>query len=149
HTLGDSPDDPQYVKTELKRGYRFIAEVTDDGDRTSELVGKSTANLYRRYMWAASASVVLLATGWFFYSHRQIKLTDKDTVVLADFVNKTGDPIFDDTLKTVLGIALRESPFLSLLSEDRIHETLTQMTRPVDTPLTAGVAREVCQRTRS
>jgi predicted Zn-dependent protease len=92
---------------------------------------------------------VLIAGGLYYPSHRSKPLTDKDTVVLADFANSTGDPVFDDTLKTALSVALRQSPFLNLLSDDRVGATLRQMTRPANTPLTPEVAREVCQRAQS
>jgi len=93
----------------------------------------------------------LVMGGLIYYRHlRQIsKLTDKDTIVLADFANSTGDAIFDDSLKTALIASLRQSPFLNLLSDDRVGATLKLMTRPPDTPLTPEVTREVCQRAHS
>ena len=69
--------------------------------------------------------------------------------MLADFTNTTGDAIFDDTLKTALNVSLRQSPFLNVLSDSEVAKTLQQMTRPADTKLTPGVAREVCQRAGS
>jgi hypothetical protein len=88
-----------------------------------------------------------LAVGLYYRSHQQSKrLTDKDTIVLADFNNKTGDPIFDDTLKTALTVSLQQSPFLNVLSDSKIAETLHLMTRPADTALTPAVTRELCQR---
>jgi serine/threonine protein kinase/tetratricopeptide (TPR) repeat protein len=74
------------------------------------------------------------------------RLTEKDTVVLADFTNSTGDPLFDDTLKTALSVGLKQSPFLNVLSESKVTATLTLMTRPANSPLTPEVARELCQR---
>jgi serine/threonine protein kinase/TolA-binding protein len=94
--------------------------------------------------------VVLLAAGGFYYrSHRSKPLTDKDTIVLADFANSTGDAIFDDTLKTALNVALNQSPFLNVLSDSKVAQTLQLMTRPADSKLTPDVAREVCLRTDS
>src|SRR4029077_5586390 len=69
--------------------------------------------------------------------------------ILADFVNATGDPVFDDTLKQTLRVALRQSPFLNLVSGDKVAATLKLMIRPEDTPMTPGIAREVCQRAGS
>ncbi len=77
------------------------------------------------------------------------RLTDKDTVVLTDFDNSTGNPVFDDTLKTALSVSLRQSPFLNVLSDSLIAQTLVQMTRPAGTKLTPDIARELCQRTSS
>jgi eukaryotic-like serine/threonine-protein kinase len=93
--------------------------------------------------------VLLVACGLYYRSHRSKPLTDKDTVVLADFANSTGDAVFDDTLKTALTVSLRQSPFLNLLSDDRVGATLKLMTRPANTLLTSEVTREVCQRAQS
>ena len=86
-------------------------------------------------------------------SHRRVpqasKLNEKDAVVLADFANSTGDPVFDNTLKQALSISLRQSPFLNILSDSKVAATLTLMTRPPNTQITSEVAREICQRTRS
>ncbi len=104
-----------------------------------------------RLRWVAGTSATILVIGlavgsWLFFSRKVHALTNKDTIVLADFANTTGDPIFDDTLKTGLSVALRQSPFLNLLSDDRVGATLTLMTRPADAPLTPQVTRAVCQR---
>jgi len=94
--------------------------------------------------------VVALAAGGLYYrSHRAKPLTEKDTVVLADFANSTGDAVFDDTLKTALTVALQQSPFLNVLSDGKVAKTLKLMTRPADTKLTPDVARELCQRAGS
>jgi eukaryotic-like serine/threonine-protein kinase len=93
---------------------------------------------------------LLVAGGLYYRSHQQSQhLTGKDTVVLADFTNSTGDAIFDDTLKTALSISLRQSPFLNLLSDSQVTNTLQQMTLPTNAKVTPEVAREICQRTGS
>jgi hypothetical protein len=107
-----------------------------------------------RTLWKVAFPVLLVALllsgGLYYRSHQQSKrLTDEDTIVLADFANTTGDAIFDDTLKTALTASLRQSPFLNLLSDDRVGATLKLMTRPANTPLTPDVTREVCQRAHS
>jgi serine/threonine protein kinase/tetratricopeptide (TPR) repeat protein len=94
-------------------------------------------------------TVVLLAVGGYLYLHRPPKLTDKDTIVLADFDNKTGDALFDDALKTALNVSLRQSPFLNVLSDSEVAKTLQQMTRSADTKLTPEVTRELCLRAGS
>jgi serine/threonine protein kinase/tetratricopeptide (TPR) repeat protein len=98
-------------------------------------------------------TLALLGVIIFGLSHRHAsqasKLNEKDEVVLADFANSTGDPVFDDTLKQALSVSLRQSPFLNILSDGRVAATLTMMTRPPDTRLTNNVAREICQRTHS
>jgi serine/threonine protein kinase/tetratricopeptide (TPR) repeat protein len=96
----------------------------------------------------AVAIAALVGTGYFYF-HRPPKLTDKDTIVLADFANSTGDAIFDDTLKDALGVALRQSPFLGIASDEKVAATLRLMTKAADTRLTPQVAREVCERSQS
>src|ERR1022692_477986 len=106
-----------------------------------------------RKLWTVliPAVVALLAAaiaGAFYLRSRQAtqRLTEKDSIVLADFANSTGDPVFDDTLKTALSVSLRQSPFLNLLSDSEVAKTLQQMTRPANTKLTPEVARELCLR---
>ncbi len=95
----------------------------------------------------ASAVVVLvLGIGGYFYFHRTPTLTEKDAIVVADFMNTTGDPVFDGTLRQGLSVQLGQTPFLRLVSADQIAQTLRMMEKPPDTPLTHDVAREVCQR---
>ena len=109
-----------------------------------------------RKLWriAVLIAVILIAvtiSAVFYFRSRQTvtRLTDKDTIVLADFDNKTGDPVFDDTLKQGLAVQLEQSPFLDLISERKVNETLKLMGRPAGDRLTADVTREVCQRTGS
>ncbi|MGB7466391.1 MAG: serine/threonine-protein kinase [Candidatus Acidiferrum sp.] len=97
----------------------------------------------------AVLAIAVLTVSGYFYLHRKPKLTEKDTVVLADFTNTTGDPVFDDTLKTALSISLNQSPFLNVVSDNKVVATLKLMTRPPDTKLTPEVARELCQRAGS
>jgi len=98
---------------------------------------------------AAAIVVALIVAGLYYRSHKAKPLTDKDTIVLADFDNKTGDSVFDDTLKTALSVALNQSPFLNVLSDSNVAKTLKLMTKPPDTRLTPDVARELCQRAGS
>jgi serine/threonine protein kinase/Tfp pilus assembly protein PilF len=92
---------------------------------------------------------LLLIGGIYYRAHRNARLSGKDTIVLADFSNSTNDPVFDDTLKTGLSVALSQSPFLNVLSENTVAETLQQMTRAPGTRLTPELAREVCLRAGS
>jgi eukaryotic-like serine/threonine-protein kinase len=78
-----------------------------------------------------------------------VKLTDKDTIVIADFSNTTGDAVFDDTLKQALSVGLQQSPFLNILSDQKAKQTLHLMGRSADERLNESTAREVCQRTES
>jgi tetratricopeptide (TPR) repeat protein/predicted Ser/Thr protein kinase len=103
------------------------------------------------WMMALSAGVVaiVVAFGVFFYSHRATALTERDTIVLADFDNKTGDPVFDDTLRQALVVDLEQSPFLNVLSDRKVSAILRLMGRSPDQPLAGEVARELCQRAGS
>ena len=105
----------------------------------------------RRFLIPAAA-VLLVATVTTILYWRSTKahaLTEKDTIVLADFVNTTGDAIFDDTLRQALSVGLQQSPFLNILSDQRVKETLGLMGRPASERLTEETAREICQRTTS
>ena len=101
------------------------------------------------YFAVAAIAVALIAGGLYYRSHRPKPLTDKDTVVLADFANTTGDAVFDGTLRQGLAAQLEQSPFLSLVSDERIAQTLTLMNQPKQARLTPELARDVCQRTAS
>ena len=94
-------------------------------------------------------AAVLIAGGLYYRSHQSKRLTDKDTIVLTDFSNSTGDTVFDDTLNTALGISLRQSPFLNVLSDRQVAKTMQLMTRPADTKLTPEIASELCLRAGS
>ena len=99
---------------------------------------------------AAALVVVLVAGGaWYWLARRAPVLTEKDTIVLTDFANTTGDAIFDDTLKQGLAAQLAQSPFMNLLSDQRVGETLRMMGRSPSERITVDVAHEICERTGS
>ena len=123
------------------------ASVGTDHVGTAALGRSGRAKL--GWVFAAIVLTAALAAGLYYRSHRSKPLSDKDTIVLADFANSTGDAIFDDTLKTALTVSLRQSPFLNVLSDSDVAKTLNLMTRPVSTKLTREIARELCQRAGS
>jgi len=134
----------------------LVSDETVDDVRTVPTTGHvGTAALGRpgraKLGWVLIAALLAAAgAGTLYYrSHRSKALTERDTIVLADFANSTSDPVFDDTLKQTLSVALRQSPFLNVVSGGKVAATLKLMTRPEDTPLTPEVAREVCQRAGS
>ena len=98
-----------------------------------------------------TGAIVAMAAiaGVFVYSSRPRAFAERDAVVIADFANSTGEPVFDDTLKEALEVQLRQSPFLSVLPEQRVQGTLRLMGRPAGEKLTPAVARDLCQRTAS
>jgi tetratricopeptide (TPR) repeat protein/predicted Ser/Thr protein kinase len=108
----------------------------------------------RIFGWKVAAGAALLvallaSAGWFYNTRRAQALTQMDTIVLADFINKTGDPIFEDTLRQGLAAQLQQSPFLSLVSEQRIQQTLQLMGQPLDGKLSPAIAGDLCQRAGS
>jgi len=117
--------------------------------KVAEVLVAKKRNFWKIAVPSVVVVVALIAGGLYYRSHRTKPLTDKDTVVLADFDNSTGDPVFDNTLKTALSVALNQSPFLNVLSDNKVAATLKLMTRPPDTKLTPDVARELCQRAGS
>ena len=137
--------DLQRLKRDTESG-RFVAT-------TSSVAAPVPGLSLRRRIWLVSALVVLIAAliaGGLYYRSRAAKpLTEKDTIVLAEFDNNTGDAVFDDTLKTALSVSLHQSPFLKALSDSQVASTLQLMARPPGTKLTADVAREVCLRANS
>jgi eukaryotic-like serine/threonine-protein kinase len=133
-----------------------LATASQSSSRSASAVKAAEVPAAGTKLWKLLVlAVVLLAAvaiaGAFYYRLRQAahRLTEKDTIVLADFENSTGDPIFDDTLKTALNVSLRQSPFLNVLSDGAVSKTLKLMTRPAGTKLAPEVARELCMRTGS
>ena len=146
------------MEKEPENRYQSAKELAIDLRRllTPSAVRVAEAPVAGRKLWKVlvPAAVILVAAaigGTLYFRSRPttIRLTDKDTIVLSDFNNKTGDEVFDDTLKTALRVSLRQSPFLNLLSDSEVAKTLQLMTRPVGTKLTPEVTRELCLRAGS
>jgi eukaryotic-like serine/threonine-protein kinase len=141
------------MRTDLQR----LKRDTESGRyaaASSELAAKQEP-LQPKKRWLVPGSAMallaaaLIAAGLYYRSHHAQHLTDKDTIVLADFANSTCDPVFDDTLKQALTASLRQSPFLNVLSDRRMSQTIRLMTRPANTRVTPELAQEICQRTNS
>jgi len=156
--LGESPQDHQYIVTVPGRGYRFAEEVQLMPDRELNVIAARHSNVEvqveetRPWGWfvaAAILSVAVAAGAWKLFVHRAPVFTERDTVVLADFTNSTGNPVFDGTLRQGLAVQLEQSPFLSLISDERIQQTLRLMDKAADARLTPEIAQEICERTGS
>jgi tetratricopeptide (TPR) repeat protein len=130
------------IRTDLQR----LKRDTDSGRAITGAKHTSSPRIGWK-VTVPAATVLALAAAGYFYLHRIPKLTDKDTIVLADFTNTTGDPVFDGTLRRGLAIELEQSPFLNLLSDQRIQKTLGLMSQPADVRLTPELARDICVRT--
>jgi tetratricopeptide (TPR) repeat protein len=127
-----------------------MATVVSRGAAVSSRGAPKESSLRSRLTVAAIAVLIAAAlAGSYIYFHRAAKLTDKDSVIIADFANTTGDPVFDGTLRQGLSAQLEQSPFLSLVSDQLIAQTLNLMSQPKQTRLTPEMAREICQRTDS
>jgi eukaryotic-like serine/threonine-protein kinase len=165
--LGETGASPHYIETVPKRGYRFIAEVVEVPEKqlprkiaplnadlntpaSIHVTSLHTIGRFAQPRFFASVLVTLAVAGILtYYFHRTPKLTAKDTIVLADFINQSGDPVFDGTLRQGLAIQLEQSPYLSLVSDLRIRQTLRLMGQPADARLTPELAREICERNGS
>jgi len=171
--LGDTAENRQYIVTLPGKGYRFVASVrvvTEQGEflmaqartRTQIVIEESEPETDEalkgpipqkskaswRFPLSMAGVAVLLAVGAFLLirSRAPADLGEKDSIVVADFVNMTGDPVFDDTLRQGLSVELEQTPFLHLVTDDQIGQTLRLMEKSPDTRLTPAMAREVCRR---
>ena len=175
--LGDTAENRQYIVTLPGRGYRFAATVrtvTEQGEalvaqartRTQIVIEENeaetdqalkpfpipqTPKASRKFLLSTAVVAVLLALGAFLLirSRRPANLSEKGSILVADFVNTTGDPVFDDTLRQGMEVQLEQSPSLSMVSEDGIRQALRLMGKSPDARLTGQTAREVCERTGS
>jgi eukaryotic-like serine/threonine-protein kinase len=173
-TLGDTVEQKRYIVTVPGRGYRFAGTVralaveeeqkdaVERADGKEEQIVVASRSLAKVTLerdkardvrlWlvvGATAAVLAVAVGLYWRSQRKPKLTERDTIVLGDFDNRTGDPVFDVALRQGLSAQLAQSPFLNLLSDSRVASTLSLMGQSKDAHLTAELTREVCQRTQS
>ena len=141
------------MRTDLQRVKRD-SESGRSSARHSSMAAPDAPRIRVAKLWKAATLVLLIAlavAGGLYYRsrHQTAGLTEKDTIVLADFANNTGDAVFDGTLKTALNASLRQSPFLNVLPGSQVEKTLELMTRPANTKLTPEVARELCERANS
>jgi serine/threonine protein kinase/tetratricopeptide (TPR) repeat protein len=163
-----NPDIPQRLDDTISKAlekdrklrYQSAAEIRTDLQRLRRDSDSGRVTSHERQparksvQWGIAAAttfviVVLAASGWLFFSRRAHVLTDKDTIVLADFTNATNDPVFDGALRQGLSVQLEQSPFLSIISDQKIQQTLRLMGQKPDAKLTASLTRELCQRTAS
>ena len=144
------------LETDRDLRYQHAADLRTDLERLkrgsdSALTGRDQLPAKARVRWTvvAAAAVALAALVGYISYPRQAPLTDKDTIVLAEFTNTTGDPVFDDTLRQGLAIALQQSPFLNLISDGKVQEQVALIGLPKGARLTAEVGQQICERTAS
>jgi eukaryotic-like serine/threonine-protein kinase len=169
-TLGDNADNPTFIETVPKRGYRFVAPVAVETSpelapaeppdalvpqhkpQTQPTATEAPTQPRLSARWGmTAAAILLLAIGGYrlFFVRKVQALKITDTIVMADFTNETGDPVFDDALKQALSLQLSQSPFLNLVAEGRVRSTMRQMGLSTSDFISAETARGVCQRTNS
>ena len=145
--LGDAPDGPRFIETLPRRGYRFIAPVlATDGGSPAAPAYSSTRR--RVAMWSSAAALAIAAGALAVVAGRHAAsgaAIRPQKILIADFVNRTHDDVFDGTLRQALTVALEQSPSFVVVSRERVRDLLRQMTTP-DAPVVAGVALEACQR---
>src|SRR5579862_4549374 len=155
--LADSAENPRYVETLPRRGYRFIGTVEQPSAESITVIKRAPEperqkTAPRRWLTIASLTAIVVVTSSaaaYFHFHHARTLTEKDTIVLADFTNTTGDTVFDGTLRQGLSVQLEQSPFLSIIPDQQIQQTLQMMGQKPDAKLTPEIARELCERTSS
>jgi len=153
--LGETEQD-RYIVTVPGRGYRLAEDVEIvPTEKEISVVAASHSRVQvevretKPWGWIAAGSLVAIALafpGWWM-THRRPVLTEKDSVLIADFANATGDPVFDATLRQGFAVQLEQSPYLSLVSEERVHRALTMMGKNGEAKVSGETAREVCERT--
>jgi tetratricopeptide (TPR) repeat protein len=130
----------------------------DSGSRIAVIAGAEaplkTAAKSTRLRWLPFAALTIVIAGvgavaWLFFPRKAHALTDKDTIVLADFTNTTGDVVFDGTLRQGLSVQLEQSPFLSIIPDQQVRQTLQMMGQKTDSKITPEIAGQLCQRTGS
>ncbi|NDQ55986.1 MAG: tetratricopeptide repeat protein [Acidipila sp.] len=145
--LGDSAESPQFIETLPRRGYRFIALVSSNNGIEGRAPSRAASSRWKiAFAVAVSLTIVGATAAGLYLRWVKHRLTEQDTVVLVDFLNTTGDSVFDDTLKQGLRAQLEQSPFLNLLSDQQIGEELRLMARQPSERLTPDLARDLCQR---
>jgi eukaryotic-like serine/threonine-protein kinase len=162
--LGENPQDHQYIVTVPGRGYRFAedVELVPELDVSIVAASHSTVQLQvketRPWRWVAVTVALLVAAAVAIAGLRSllrprhfqaVPMNSGDSVLVADFTNLTGDPVFDHALRQGLEVQLQQSPYLKLVSRDRIQQTLRQMDQPPDTQVSGKVAKELCVRAGS
>jgi len=152
--LEKSPDLRYQHAADIRTDLQRLKRDSDSGQAVIGVTEPGLKPILKSTRWVALTGTTIVVLGlavgaWLFFSRKAHALTDKDRIVLADFINTTGDTVFDDTLRQGLSVQLEQSPFLSIISDQQIHQTLQMMGQKPDAKLTPAIARELCQRTGS
>jgi tetratricopeptide (TPR) repeat protein/predicted Ser/Thr protein kinase len=149
----DLRTDLQRIRRDTESGRSAVTGAAVAGSLASSPLSATTATPAARWKIVAPVAALLVLGlgigGWLYFTHQVHALKASDTVVLADFTNKTGDAVFDDTLKQALSVSLAQSPFLNILSDGKVRKAMKLMGRAPSDPLPPEVALDLCQRTGS
>lgn len=152
--LGDDADNPRFIETIPRRGYRFVAPVQQTNripelSITPPVASSPLAKSRRKVILIGITLAILFSLLVVLYqkSRHQASLSQRDGIVVGDFSNSTGDPVFDGSLRRAVVVQLAQSPFFIIPSDTKLEETLQGLGRPPDENLTPALAREVCQQT--
>lgn len=150
-TLGDTSSSPRFIETVPRRGYRFIAPVSGNGQVaiTPPEISPPPRGVGWQIVALVAAVILVLAGGTILYLRGTHPALEKNTIMIDGFVNRTGDPVFDDTIRQGLAVQLEQSPTLRVVAEEQVEETLKMMGQTGGGELPPAVAREVCQRTNA
>jgi eukaryotic-like serine/threonine-protein kinase len=143
---GSSPSGPSAIAAPPSAPAVQPASAISGAVSSASAVAPAPPNRKKWYIAAAALLAIAIGVGGFFYTRRAGALTEKDSILLTDFVNTTGDAVFDDTLKQALAVQLEQSPYLNVFPQERVRDTLKFMGRSPDERLTPDLARDVCQR---
>jgi DNA-binding winged helix-turn-helix (wHTH) protein/tetratricopeptide (TPR) repeat protein len=152
--LGDSAEEPRFIETVPRHGYRLIVRVERSNAKLTPLaeIGPSQTRRWSRWLWAASVAAVVLTTvgvaSWKSYggTRTAMKFGPRDWVLVANFENRTGNPVFDGTLEFAIARELANSQYVTVVSPERIGDVLRLMKKPPDTKIDASLGREICLR---
>ena len=152
--LGDEAQAPRYIETIPRRGYRFIAGVDGTDTISRPEVAPPQGQLARWLQhiprWAFAISVLslvaLIAASVMVRSSEHPALSEKDSILITDFANSTGDPVFDGTLRTAVSVDLEQSPYLNMVSDETVRQALRLMNKPTEALITPEIGREICRR---
>jgi len=151
--LEKNRDSRYQTAADMRADLQKLKQLQDSGALAATATSAQPSRRFNVRLLALAATLLCLAAAALAYRylpHRKTaSLTSADTIVLADFANSTGDPVFDDTLKQGLAVQLAQSPLLNILPDQKVRSVLGEMTRPPDSPLSVDVAREVCERSGS
>ncbi|MGH9495924.1 MAG: winged helix-turn-helix domain-containing protein, partial [Candidatus Sulfotelmatobacter sp.] len=146
--LGDTASNPRFIETVPRRGYRFLAPVNVDAARPARLPS-TTWIKFPIILWLSligACLIVLIAVGWFWIRGSRSGIPEHAVLVIGDFANETGDPVFDASLRRAVVIHLAQSPYLDVVPDQKLEVALQSIGRSPDEPLKPALAMQVCQR---